>query len=150
MSDWHQLDTTDVLERLGTDSTAGLTSTEAGRLLAEHGPNELEATHGVSPWEIFVAQLKNVLIVILVIAVGLSAVLGHGLEALVIGIIVFFAVLLGFVQEYRAERAIQALREMAAPTATVLRDGRVVVVPGLDVVLGEVVRLVAGERIPYE
>ena len=124
MSDWHQLDATDVLEQLGTDSAAGLTTPEAGRRLAEHGPNELQAAHGVSPWEILLAQLKNVLIIILIIAVGLSAVLGHGLEALVIGVIVFFAVLLGFVQEYRAERAIQALRQMAAPTATVLRDGQ--------------------------
>ena len=134
MSDWHQLDATDVLERLGTDSAAGLTTQEADRRLAEHGPNELQATHGISPWEILAAQFKNVLIVILIIAVGLSAVLGHGLEALVIGVIVFFAVLLGFVQEYRAERAIQALRQMAAPTATVLRDGQEVDIPARDVV----------------
>ncbi|HZO30073.1 MAG TPA: HAD-IC family P-type ATPase, partial [Chloroflexota bacterium] len=150
MRDWHQLDTTDVLERLGTDSTTGLTTVEAARRLAEHGPNELQAAHGVSPWEIFVAQLKNVLIIILIIAVALSALLGHGLEALVIGIIVFFAVLLGFIQEYRAERAIQALREMAAPTATVLRDGREVDVPAREVVPGDVVRLAAGDRIPAD
>ncbi len=150
MSDWHQLDTIDVLERLGTDSTVGLTTAEAGRRRAEHGPNELQATHGVSPWAIFLAQLKNVLIIILMIAVGLSAVLGHGLEALVIAVIVFFAVLLGFVQEYRAERAIQALRQMAAPTATVLRDGREVDVPARDLVPGDVVRLAAGDRIPAD
>jgi Ca2+-transporting ATPase len=150
MSDWHQLDTTDVLKRLGTDSTAGLTTAEAGRRLAEHGPNELQTTPGVSPWEIFLAQIKNVLIIILIIAVGLSALLGHGLEALVIGVIVFFAVLLGFVQEYRAEQAIQALRQMAAPTATVLRDGRETDVPAHDVVPGDIVRLAAGDRVPAD
>ena len=76
MSDWHQLDTADAIERLETDSAAGLTSAEASRRLAERGPNELQAAHGVSPWEIFVAQLKNVLIIILIIAVALSAFLG--------------------------------------------------------------------------
>ena len=150
MSDWHQLEVTDALQQLGTDSAAGLTSDEATRRLAEHGPNELQTTHGVSPWAIFAAQFKNVLIIILLIAVGLSAVLGHGLEALVIGIIVFFAVLLGFVQEYRAERAIQALHEMAAPTATVVRDGREVEVPARDLVPGDVVRLSAGDRVPAD
>src|SRR5688500_19090192 len=105
MSEWHQLAVTDVLRQLEADSTTGLSSTEAERRLAKHGPNELRASHGVSPWEILAAQLKNVLIVILLVAVILSAVLGHGLEAVVIGIIVGFAVLLGFVQEYRAERA---------------------------------------------
>ena len=150
MSDWHRLDTTAVIEQQKTDTAAGLTSEEAARRLAEHGPNELQATHGVSPWEILLDQVKNVLIVILIIAVGLSAFLGHGLEALVIGIIVFFAVLLGFIQEYRAERAIQALRQMAAPTATVLRDGREVDVPAREVVPGDVVRLAAGDRIPAD
>src|SRR5688500_13360463 len=150
MSDWHQLDTTDVLERLGTDSTTGLTPPEAGRRLAEHGPNELQATHGVSPWEILAEQFKNILIIILLIAVGLSAVLGHGMEALVIGIIVFFAVLLGFVQEYRAERAIEALRQMAAPTANVWRDGQERAVTARELVPGDVIRLSAGDRVPAD
>jgi Ca2+-transporting ATPase len=150
MSDWHQLDAADVLQQLETDSATGLSSTEAARRLAEHGPNELQASHGVSPWAIFADQLKNVLIVILLIAVVLSAVLGHGMEALVIGIIVFFAVLLGFVQEYRAERAIEALREMAAPTANVRRDGPERAVPARELVPGDIIRLSAGDRVPAD
>ena len=150
MTDWHELEVTATLERLGSDGTAGLTSAEAERRLAEHGPNELQAGDSVRPWEIFAAQFRNVLIIILLIAVGLSAVLGHALEALVIGLIVFFAVIIGFVQEYRAERAIQALREMAAPTAAVLRDGREVALPARALVPGDVVRLGAGDRIPAD
>jgi Ca2+-transporting ATPase len=150
MNDWHQLAVTDVLQRLGTDTDFGLTASAASERLAEHGPNELQAAHTVSPWTIFAAQFKNILIIILLIAVGLSAVLGHALEAVVIGIIVFFAVILGFVQEYRAERAIQALREMAAPTASVLRDGLDVELPARDLVPGDVVRLHAGDRVPAD
>jgi Ca2+-transporting ATPase len=150
MSDWHQLDAADVLQRLDTDGASGLSSTEAARRLAEHGPNELQASHGISPWAIFLDQLKNILIIILLIAVGLSAVLGHGMEALVIGIIVFFAVLLGFVQEYRAERAIEALRQMAAPTANVWRDGQERAVTARELVPGDVIRLSAGDRVPAD
>jgi Ca2+-transporting ATPase len=150
MSEWHQLDVTDVLQQVGTDSTRGLSMPEAVRRLSEHGPNELQTSQGVSPWEILAAQFKNVLIVILLIAVVLSAVLGHGIEALVIGVIVVFAVLLGFVQEYRAERAIEALRQMAAPTATVLRDGQEQDLPARDIVPGDIIRLSAGDRIPAD
>ena len=100
----------------------------------------------LSPWALLFEQFKNVLIVILLIAVGLSAFLGHGVEAIAIAVIVLFAVLLGFVQEYRAERAIEALRQMAAPTATVLRDGEEVDVPARDLVPGDVILLRAGDR----
>jgi Ca2+-transporting ATPase len=150
MAEWHQLDVTDVLQRVGTDSASGLRQPEAARRLAEHGPNELRTSHGVSPWEILAAQFKNLLIVILIIAVVLSAVLGHGIEALVIGIIVIFAALLGFIQEYRAERAIEALRQMAAPTATVLRDGQERELPARDIVPGDIIHLSAGDRIPAD
>ena len=143
----HTLSVADVCARLQS-TPAGLTGTEAARRLIEYGPNELRAAHRISPWTIFFEQFKNVLIVILLVATVLSAFLGHGVEAVAIAVIVLFAVLLGFVQEYRAERAIAALRQMAAPTATVLRDGEESEVPARDLVPGDVVVLRAGNRVP--
>ena len=131
-------------------SLRGLAPAEASRRLAAIGPNELEASQSTSPWALLAAQFKNILIIILLIAVGLSVVLGDVLEAIVIGVIVLFAVLLGFVQEYRAERAIEALREMAAPTARVLRDGEEHVVPARELVPGDIVLLHVGDRIPTD
>ncbi len=147
---WHSLELDDVAARIGADRGDGLSSEEAARRLAEVGPNELEATHGVSPWSLLLDQVKNVMILILLIAVGLSIGLGHGTEAIVIAVIVLFAVLLGFAQEYRAERAIEALREMAAPTATVLRDGEPEEVLAREIVPGDVMLLEAGDRAPAD
>jgi Ca2+-transporting ATPase len=127
-----------------------LTNVEAARRLAEVGPNELAAARRISPWMLLMEQFKNVLIIILLIAVGLSAILGHGVEAIAIAVIVLFAVVLGFVQEYRAERAIEALRQMAAPTATVFRDGDEIELPARDLVPGDVILLQAGDKIPAD
>lgn len=146
---WHTLASELVFAHLKS-TPAGLTGGEAARRLAEHGPNELKAAHRISPWTILFEQFKNVLIVILLVATALSAFLGHGIEAIAITVIVLFAVLLGFVQEYRAERAIEALRQMAAPTATVLRDGKEVEIPARDLVPGDVVLLRAGNKIPAD
>ena len=146
---WHALTTTEAFARL--DSTpGGLDGAEAARRLAEHGPNALEAARRVSPWRLLLGQLQNVLIVILLVATALSALLGHGIEAIAIAAIVLFAVLLGFAQEYRAERAIEALREMAAPTATALRDRREVEIPARNLVPGDVILLAAGDRVPAD
>ena len=111
---WHRLSAMDVADRWGVTPDIGLREDEAARRLAGHGPNELRAAAGVSPWTILLAQLKNVLILVLLGATALSAFLGHGIEAAVIAFIVLLAVVLGFLQEYRAERALQALREMTA------------------------------------
>jgi Ca2+-transporting ATPase len=123
---------------------------ETARRLAACGPNELEPPHRVSPWGLFCEQFKNVLIVILLVATALSAFLGHGIEAVAIAVIVLFAVLLGFVQEFRADRAIEALRRMAAPTAAVLRDGAETEIPARELVTGDVVILRAGNKIPAD
>ena len=131
-------------------SPAGLTSDEAARRLAQHGRNELQAAPRVSAWSLLLAQLRNVLIIVLLIATALSALLGHGVEAIAITVIVLFAVLLGFVQEYRAERAIEALRAMAAPVCVVLRDGEETELPAVDLVPGDVVLLAAGNRVPAD
>ena len=146
---WHVLTTDQVFDHLNT-GPAGLTSAEATRRLAEHGPNELRAAGRISPWAVLLSQFKNVLIVILLVATALSAVLGHGVEAIAITVIVLFSVLLGFVQEYRAERAIEALRRMAALTATVLRDGEEVEIPARDLAPGDVILLRAGDVVPAD
>ena len=147
---WHTLEPMQVAERLHAHLTRGLTADEAARRLAEYGPNELQAVQRVSPWTLLLEQFKNVLILILLFAVGLSAVLGHSVEAIVISIIVLFAVLLGFVQEYRAERAIEALRHMAAPTATVLRASEEQDIAARELVPGDIILLKAGDKVPAD
>ncbi len=146
---WHSRDLAEVYAELESSPT-GLTSAEAARRLAQYGPNELQAAARVSPWSILLAQFQNVLIIILLIATGLSLLLGHGIESIAIVVIVLFAVLLGFIQEYRAERAIEALRRLAAPNATVLRDGVEQAIPARDLVPGDVVLLRAGDRVPAD
>jgi len=146
---WHTLTPDAAFQRLRSRPD-GLTTDEAARALAEHGPNELQAAAHVSAWALLLGQLKNVLIVILLVATGLSALLGHGTEAIAIAVIVLFAVLLGFVQEFRAERALEALREMAAPMANVLRGGEETQVPARELVPGDVVVLRAGDKIPAD
>jgi len=146
---WHTLPSETVFSFLNA-TPAGLTAAEAVQRLAEHGPNELQAARRISPWVLLFEQFKNVLIILLLVATALSAFLGHWTEAIAIGVIVLFAVLLGFVQEYRAERAIEALRQMAAPTATVLRDGEEAEVPARDLVSGDVILLRAGDKIPAD
>jgi Ca2+-transporting ATPase len=147
---WYTLEPGEIAKRLHTDLAHGLSRDEAARRLAEYGPNELQAAHRISPWALLVEQFKNVLILILLVAVGLSALLGHSVEAVVIGVIVLFAVLLGFVQEYRAERAIEALRQLAAPTAAVLRDGEELDIAARDLVPGDMILLSAGDKVPAD
>ena len=146
---WHTLPVEAALERLATHVN-GLAAAEAVRRLEVHGPNELEVTTQESAWHILAAEFKNVLIVILIAGTVVSGFLGHTLEAVVITVIVLFAVLFGFTQEYRASRALEALKEMAAPNARVLRDGEERVVPTRDLVPGDVVVLRAGDRVPAD
>jgi Ca2+-transporting ATPase len=146
---WHTLTREQALAALEV-TTDGLTSDEVRRRLTEHGPNELPQVEGPTAWSILLAQLKNVLIIILVVATVLSAFLGEVLEAVVIAVILLFAILLGFVQEYRAERAMEALRRMAAPTARVLRDGHEQDIPARELVPGDLILIAAGSRIPAD
>jgi Ca2+-transporting ATPase len=146
---WHRLTVENIFAKLSS-TPLGITSAEAARRLVEFGPNELQSAGRVSPWSILFEQFKNVLIVILLLATVLSAFLGHGVEAIAITVIVLFAVLLGFVQEYRAERAIDALREMAAPAATVIRDGREKRIPARELVPGDLILLATGDKVPAD
>jgi Ca2+-transporting ATPase len=146
---WHTLPVYKAFHELRSQPN-GLSSLEVAERMLKYGANELQTAHRVSPWEILLEQFKNVLILILLGATGISMLLGHGIESIVIAVIVLFAVILGFVQEYRAERAIEALRRMAAPAATVFRDGLEVRIPAKDLVPGDVIILHTGDRIPAD
>ncbi len=144
--EWHTLSSADALARLHS-GPAGLSSAEASRRIGQFGPNELAAGERVCALSILAEQFKNVLVLVLLVGIGLSASVGHGVEALAIGVIVLFAVALGFVQEFRAERSLEALRRMAAPTATALRDGEERKVPARELVPGDVLLLRAGDKV---
>ncbi|MCU0934741.1 MAG: cation-translocating P-type ATPase [Gammaproteobacteria bacterium] len=146
----HALTAGEVAAHLQTSLDHGLTPAEAARRLTAHGANELAPPRRVSAWGVFLGQFQNVLIVILLLATAISAVLGHTTEAIAITVIVLFAVLLGFVQEFRAERALEALHRLAAPTATVVRGGQEVEVAASDLVPGDVVKLASGDRVPAD
>lgn len=144
---WHAMSRDAVLKELETDPLNGLTPDEAGRRLERVGPNELKHEAGVSPVTIFIHQFKNILIVILIVAVVLSALVGELVDAAVILIIVVFCAALGFVQEYRAERALEALKKMLAATVTVIRNGSAVDLASTEIVPGDILVLEAGDKL---
>jgi len=146
---WHAL-TLEKLFLLLESGPEGLGSVEAERRLLVYGPNQLKAGNGSTIWKILAAQLSNVLMLTLIAATILSAFLGHGVEAVAISVIVLLAVLLGFIQEYKAEKAIEALKGMAAPNARVWRDGREQLVPASSIVPGDLLQISAGDLIPAD
>src|SRR4030043_1408594 len=146
---WHNLSISEVTESLNS-GIQGLTREEAERRLAQFGPNELAEKKKISPFVLWLGQFKDFLIVILLVAVVLSAVLGEVPDAIVIFVIVLFATTLGFIQEYRAERAMEALKRMAAPTSSVVRDGQEIEIAAREIVPGDIVALRTGDKVPAD
>ncbi len=146
---WHTQTTEQAFAELKSQPS-GLSQAEVTERTLQYGANEIQAAKRISAWEILLDQFKNILILILLGATALSLFLGHGIESIAIAVIVLFAVLLGFIQEYRAERAIEALKQMAAPTASVLRDGAEVKIPARELVPGDVILLHTGDRMPAD
>ncbi|OGA74148.1 MAG: ATPase [Betaproteobacteria bacterium RIFCSPLOWO2_12_FULL_65_14] len=144
---WHSSDVAAVLGELRTDPSRGLAAAEAAQRLASQGANELAQKGRTSPLRLFLSQFRNTLVVILIVATVLSALLGELADAAIIAAIVLFCAALGFIQEYRAERALDALKRMLAPTVRVLRDGNEVRIPSRDLVPGDVMLLEAGDRV---
>jgi len=149
-ANWHSLEATQVLKELNTDPHNGLTEDEIKRRLEKYGYNELKKEEKISPFILFFNQFKNILIIILLIAIVLSALVGEVVDAAIIGVIVVFCAVLGFIQEYRAERALEALKKMLSPTITVLRRGREEEVPSKELVPGDILLLEAGDKIPAD
>lgn len=123
----------------------GLTTEEANRRLQQYGANELKRQKGTRPWRFFVAQFASPVVLLLFGAALVSGVLGEVADAIAIGAIVVINAFVGFIQEYRADRAVLALRSMTAPRACVIRDSRRVTVAATDVVPGDLLLLEAGD-----
>ncbi|WP_265109862.1 cation-translocating P-type ATPase [Halosolutus halophilus] len=145
----HAVPSERVLETLES-GPAGLSSDEARRRREEYGENDIVRGGGRSPLTIFVAQFDSVLIWVLLAAAGLSIWAGHEVDAVLIAIIVVANGIFGFVQDYRAERSLESLRELAAPTATVRRDGEAIDVDATALVPGDVVVLRGGDVVPAD
>lgn len=146
---WHQKAIKEAIDDLKS-SIHGISSEEAKKRLEEYGPNELKEGKKKTPLGMFLDQFRDFMILVLIAAAGIAGAMGEVADTIAIVVIVVINAIIGFVQEYRAEKAMEALKMMAAPTATVLRDGVPAFIPTSEVVPGDVVILDAGRIIPAD
>jgi len=147
---WHQLSPEGVVRFLGVDLSAGLSLEEVRRRQAEFGPNRVTARRGTPAWKKFLQQFNQPLVYILLLACGVTAFLGEWVDSSVIFGVVFINAVVGFLQEAKAEKAIEALARMIATEATVRRDGRKLRIHSDELVPGDIVLLQSGDRIPAD
>ncbi len=147
---WHTLKAEEVVIQCRSDKDWGLHVEDADRRLAEVGPNALLGAPLVSPLSIFFGQFKDFMVLVLLGATGISFLLGELGDAITIVAIVIMNAVLGFVQEFRAEKSVETLKALTAPSAKVLRQGRLVELPARELVPGDVIELEAGDQVPAD
>jgi len=150
LSKSYQRSSTDVLSLIVSDPVAGLSTLEAAERLQAYGPNAITEGRRRGPMRMLLGQFKDFMILVLIAAAIISGVVGDFTDTLVILVIVVLNAVVGFIQEYRAEKAIAALRQMAAPHARVVRDGRSHSIPASELVPGDIVLLEAGNVVPAD
>ncbi|HIE13936.1 TPA: hypothetical protein EYP70_01545, partial [Candidatus Bathyarchaeota archaeon] len=156
---WHSKNVEEAIKALGT-TERGLSSDEAKRRLEVYGPNKLIEKEKVSALKIFLNQFKDIFVLMLLLAIVFSLLsayvektsptLEDYADAITIGAIVILNSVIGFAQEYRSEKAMEALKKLTAPKARVLRDGKVINIPAEEVVPGDVILLESGDRVPAD
>ncbi len=146
---WYSLSPDEVLEQIGSN-TNGLDDTAVQQKLAEHGRNELTGKDKLNPLVIFARQFFSVMILVLIVAAIISFFIGEGSDTIVIVVIVILNAVIGFIQEYRAEKAMEALQQMSAPSAQVIRNNKTVEIPAAEMVPGDIVLLEAGNTVPAD
>ncbi|MGQ9683601.1 MAG: cation-translocating P-type ATPase [Anaerolineae bacterium] len=148
---WHALTASEALETAGVDADLGLRTEDALRRLEEVGPNQLAAVPKPSALQQFAGQFNDLIVWVLLVAALVSGpVLGEWTDAAAILVIVLLNGVLGFIQEYRAGKALEALRRLTAPTAQVLRDGRLHEIPALEIVPGDIIVIEEGDLVPAD
>ncbi|HEY0828246.1 MAG TPA: HAD-IC family P-type ATPase, partial [Bacilli bacterium] len=149
-NNWHRMSTEEILDVQKLQPDAGLSEKEALQRLEEYGPNELSEGKHLSLITLFLNQFKDFMVLVLVGAVLISGLLGEYLDAITIVAIIIMNGILGFIQEFRAERSLRALKELSAPTAKVMRDGSFHQLPANRIVPGDLIILESGDRIPAD
>ncbi len=147
---WHQMKPEEVLLYWGSHKEKGLTNQVAEKRLEYYGFNELREGKKISPWEIFINQFRDFMVLVLIGATLISALLGEYADVITILAIVLINCILGFLQEYRAEKSMAALKKLTAPKATVVRDGETCSIPARELVPGDLIILNAGDRVPAD
>lgn len=146
---WHSKKIDQVLNELKVNKD-GLSSEEAKNRLEKYGYNELKEKKGVTPLQIFLRQFKDMFVIMLLIATAISFLIGETVDAIVIAVIVILNSVLGFIMEYRSEKAMEAMKKLTAPKARVLRDGSEQIIVAREIVPGDIVLLEAGDRVPAD
>jgi P-type Ca2+ transporter type 2C len=149
LMNWYNTEVEAVFQQLSV-SKQGLTSAEVEQRLNEYGKNVLDVKKKKPAWLLFLLQFKDFMILILIAAAIISGFLGDTTDTIVILLIVFLNAIVGFIQEYRAEKAMEALKKMASPQASVIRNNKVSVVPSEELVPGDLILLEAGNLVPAD
>ncbi len=150
VKNWWLQSKEDITRNFKTDSHQGLSESEAQKRLQEYGYNQLIEQPKVSALHLFLSQLSSVIIWVLIVAAIIAGVLGEWVDTIAIIVIVILNALLGFFQEYRAERSLAALRKMVTHSSKVIRDGKLQTLPSKRIVPGDLVLIEAGDRIPAD
>ena len=146
---WHLLNQHELIEILGAKPD-GLRQADAAEKLSTNGYNELVREKKKPLWLKFLKQFQDFTIIVLMAAAVISGIMGDITDRVIVLMIVLINAIFGFVQEYRAEKAVEALHSMAAPNATVMRDGNISVIPAQEMVPGDKVLLEAGQIVPAD
>ncbi|OQO11421.1 hypothetical protein B0A51_16866, partial [Rachicladosporium sp. CCFEE 5018] len=146
----HALKWTDVLDELKADGDDGLTSADAAARLEEHGRNELGEGGGVNPGKILLRQVANAMTLILIIAMAVSFAIASYIEGGVVAAVIILNIVIGFMQEYSAEKTMDSLRSLSSPTASAVRDGKTVTVSTQEIVPGDLVEMKTGDVVPAD
>jgi Na+-exporting ATPase len=140
----------EVEQAVGTDVDKGLTSSRAAELQQQYPPNELDVGGSIAWYTIFIRQLCNAMILVLFFAMALSFGVADYIEGGVLAAVIVLNVSIGFYQEYGAEKKMDALRALSSPSASVLRDGKTIVIPNAEVIPGDVINLKMGDTVPAD
>ncbi|GEO06235.1 ATPase [Adhaeribacter aerolatus] len=149
MKDWHLLTPDDTIAALKTNPN-GLTTAEIARRLEQHGYNQMEEQKRKPWWRMVLDQLADFMILVLIVASIISGLLGEWTDTFIILAIVLLNTIMGFVQEYRAEKAMEALKKMTSPASKVIRNGQTVTIPSAELVPGDKVLLEGGDIVPAD